>query len=667
MRISRGAAPIVQDHPHCAVRTGGRATRPLLTLLLSVSCAALAATASGPAWATQTRAEEQRAVERAGDAFGLRIGGEQIGLYNESQVRGFNLQDAGNFRIDGLYFARSAPLVDAVLGGVVTRVGVNALSSDFAAPSGVVDYRLRSPFEAPAVHMEMARREYGTIVYSLAVAEASENGRVAGLLGGQVSRGQSSTGLTPDYDRLGGVLEWRPSSGGRILAFASLNRFDLEGFYGVSPTTDTLPPTMVHPGRYVPSWSDHDGNDRVAGGLATVPLSDTIEAAAAVVYSHLDLQAADFTVLQIDGSGHGRARTISNPPRDNVTWSSVGRLAWRVGRGQRLYGEVRGRRTEQRFGPAVSVDLGPFDLAQGLGEAGEPNMPSVPRTLDLINQTSLGIGYEVERGRWRFKAGAQAALHERRLERPGQAVEITRDTHALYDLSIIYGLSPRLTAFATATRGLEESGVAPANAANASEVLPAVLANQQELGIETRLSDHLTLLASLYSIEKPAAGFDASNAYRLVGELRHRGAELSLTGRLTDELRVVAGAAWLEARRAGAPVEAGDWSSEAVGLPANQAMLGVTWSPKRIEGFSLDAQINHGGDRLASSSGDLRTPAMTTVDLGFRHAFQAAGRDLVLRGRISNLTDEDGWVATRNELLERTGRRGGRISLTANF
>src|SRR5690606_26149747 len=118
------------------------------------------------------------------------------------QVRGFNLQDAGNFRIDGLYFARSANMVDAVLGGVVTQVGVNALSSDFAAPSGVVDYRLRSPFESPAVHMELARREYGTISYNLAVAGTAADGQVAGLLGGQVSRGQSSTGLTPDYDRL---------------------------------------------------------------------------------------------------------------------------------------------------------------------------------------------------------------------------------------------------------------------------------------------------------------------------------------------------------------------------------------------------------------------------------------------------------------------------------
>jgi len=96
-------------------------------------------------------------------------------------------------------------------------------------------------------------------------------------------------------------------------------------------------------------------------------------------------------------------------------------------------------------------------------------------------------------------------------------------------------------------------------------------------------------------------------------------------------------------------------------------MLGVTWSPRRVDGFSVDAQINHAGDRRASSSGVLRSPPLTTVDLGFRHAFRAAGRDLVLRGRISNLTDEDGWVATRNELLERTGRRGGRVSLTANF
>ena len=44
----------------------------------------------------------------AADAFGERVGTEQSGLYNESQVRGFDLNDSGAYRIDDAYFSRAA-------------------------------------------------------------------------------------------------------------------------------------------------------------------------------------------------------------------------------------------------------------------------------------------------------------------------------------------------------------------------------------------------------------------------------------------------------------------------------------------------------------------------------------------------------------------------------
>lgn len=632
----------------------------------SLPCLFLSLFAAAPALAQQAP-EDRGAVAQAGDAFGLRVGGEQIGLYSESQVRGFNLQDTGNFQIEGLYFARSAHMVDVVLAGVVTRVGPRALDVDLVAPSGVVDYRLRSPFEAPALRAEVMRREYGGWSLDLAGSVHTSDGRWAGLVGGQLLRGVSASGQTPDYDRFGAVVEWRPRGGARVLGFGSANLFDLDGFYGVSPTASALPPAMKHPGRYAPSWSDHDGRDLVGGVVTSVDLGAGLEASGALVYSHLDLDGADFTLLEVDETGRGRARTISNRPRDNSTLSAVGRLSWRHAPGHRLFGELRVRRTAQMSAPSVTVDLGPFDLRDGVSEVARPDVPAAPRTRDVIDQTALGVGYELSGVRWRLKAGSQAALHARRIERPGQPPEVAREAHWLYDLSAAYALGPRTTVFATAAQGMEESGVAPGNASNASEVLPGVLARQQEVGVQTRLNDRLTLIGSLFSIEKPGGGFNEAGAWGLIGELRHRGLELSLTGQMTDELRLVTGAAWLQARRDGPQVAAGEWSREAVGLPEIQAMVGATYAPSLVPGLTLDVQATHASDRRLRATGDLRTPAGTTVDAGFRYAFGQGERNWVLRGRIGNLTDEDGWFATRSEMIERPARRGARLSLTSYF
>jgi iron complex outermembrane recepter protein len=58
-----------------------------------------------------TAAAQDSAVESAADAFGERVGTEQSDLYSESQVRGFDLNDSGAYRIDDAYFSRAAAFV----------------------------------------------------------------------------------------------------------------------------------------------------------------------------------------------------------------------------------------------------------------------------------------------------------------------------------------------------------------------------------------------------------------------------------------------------------------------------------------------------------------------------------------------------------------------------
>ena len=626
-----------------------------------------AALAACPAQAQTADQADDRAVERAADAFGIRIGVEQIGLYSESQVRGFNLQDAGNYRINDAYFVKSGGLIDPILSGVVTRVGYNALDADFAAPSGVVEYRLRSPFDAPRLQGEVMLREYGGHSYDLRLAQTSADNRLAGLIGAQAQLLKSSSGLSPKYYRLGGVAEWRPADGTHVLGFASLNIFDLAGFYGVSASGASLPPRMKHPRRYVTSWSDHDGADLNIGLLGTTRAGKSTELFGSLIYSRLDLDRADFTQLVIDEHGQGRAIAFSNRPRDNETWSASLGGSWHLSDGHRLYGELRGRRTRNRFAPGVSVDLGAFDLEQGIAPSPAPELPPLDRTLDAIDQYGGGLGYEATLGRLRLKAGVQKTWHRREIAAPSRPLESKAQSPWLYDASVAFALAPEWILFASATRGLEESGAAPDNAANRNEVLPPAISTQRELGFRGQVSNGLTLIGSLFSIEKAAPGFDANAVYGLFGKLRHRGAEVSLVGNLTPRLRIVSGAVYLDAGRSGEPVATGAWSKEAVGLPEFQAMTGLTYAVPAVSGLSLDGQVNYSSSRRVSSRSEVRTPSLTTVDIGLRQGFEAGPVRMAVRARVTNLFDADTWIASRSELIDRPSRRAFRLSLTMTY
>ena len=127
-------------------------------LLTRVSGVVLAIAAAAPAAAQDT------AVSSAADAFGERAGIEQSGLYTESQVRGFDLNDSGAYRIDDAYFSRAQGLDDTVLAGVSVRVGVNAARLPYPAPSGVVNYRLREAGPSNELRLGVGLRDFGTRV-----------------------------------------------------------------------------------------------------------------------------------------------------------------------------------------------------------------------------------------------------------------------------------------------------------------------------------------------------------------------------------------------------------------------------------------------------------------------------------------------------------------------
>ena len=69
---------------------------------------------------------DDNATASANDAFGQAIGNERVGLYTVDDVRGFNPVDAGNTRIDGLYFAPVDKLPNRLIRGSKVHVGISA-------------------------------------------------------------------------------------------------------------------------------------------------------------------------------------------------------------------------------------------------------------------------------------------------------------------------------------------------------------------------------------------------------------------------------------------------------------------------------------------------------------------------------------------------------------
>ena len=113
------------------------------------------------------RASES-AADNADDAFGETVGSETIGIYTDTNVRGFNPQQAGNGRIDGVYFDQTTQHTFRVKQGATIRVGDSALNFWSPAPTGIVANRFRSPGDDLVISTGLHMTQYfGTIEESM--------------------------------------------------------------------------------------------------------------------------------------------------------------------------------------------------------------------------------------------------------------------------------------------------------------------------------------------------------------------------------------------------------------------------------------------------------------------------------------------------------------------
>src|SRR5690606_29676395 len=134
------------------------------------------------------------------------------------------------------------------------------------------------------------------------------------------------------------------------------------------------------------------------------------------------------------------------------------------------------------------------------------------------------------------------------IDRPGVPLAVTEATPWLYNGTLSLYITDKLAAYGSYTRGLEESGSAPDSATNRGAALPAVQTSQVDAGFRYTIIPGLRLVAGVFEVKKPHFDLDNTGFYGRVGNVSHRGVELSLAGKVTEGLTIVAGTVLLKAR-----------------------------------------------------------------------------------------------------------------------
>ena len=624
-------------------------------------------------------ARAQRASENptaaAADAFGTRVGNENIGLYNSNNARGFSPAQAGNERIEGLYFDQQGNLGIRVSRSVTMRIGLAAQSYPFPAPTGISDISLRIPGKStvvsPALQLD---RPTGMTLASVDMQTPLIADKLAMSAGTGFFRSINDYRGSNLGGNIGALFQWTPKDDVEIIPFvvAMMNR-DQEQQPLLYTAGAYLPPKYDRSVFFGQDWADRNSHELNFGMVAR-----------GTVWTNWRLQAGIFRSTQVIPENHlvfynkiqpngiANLDILRYPEHSSASTSGEIRASgifsdgpWR----HTVHIAVRGRLSDRIFGGGNTVSFGPATVGISRPVL-EPTYTLGVRDQDKVNQATPGIAYI---GQWvnvgEFSVGLQKSFYHRTIGKVGLPTTATTQSQPwLYNGTLAIYATQDISFYGSYTRGLEEFGNAPEDVVNRGEPLPAEGTKQIDAGLRYRITPALSLVAGVFEVSKPYFERNLVNVYTDVGSLSHKGIEVSFTGQPIPGLRIVSGALFLKARISGLPIDQGLIGDISPGTPPRTILFNVQYGAPSWGGITVDADINARGSMVANRANTLRVPALTTLSVGLRFPFEVLHAKANLRMQIENVTNAYGWnVSGSSGRYSANGAREFKTRLVADF
>jgi iron complex outermembrane recepter protein len=611
---------------------------------------------------THAQRADENAIVAASDAFGTSVGLQTIGLYSPTNARGFNPTQAGNLRIEGLFFDQQTPLYNSALySGSEMRIGVAAQSYPFPSPTGISDNKLRTPGDSAALSAVTTRgpfdestielnSQYPLIKNSLSVGINVLNYQNFDYLAAQRSREYA-------YSLL---FRYRPGEQFEIVPFygyigggehRELSFVYADGAHPVPMYDDLLLPAE--------DWTSFGWRQTTAGVIARGQIGGGWTASAGLFRSAED-DPQNFNDLLVAPFLQRTAEHIVDvvPPSASHSYSGELRLTYVVTEGvhqHELQFTARARQVERSFGGDSVSDLGSVSIDSD-APTSEPRLTFSPTSRDDTHQTSGGVSYTE---RWRegtLSVGLLKTTYSRSISSTAGVSAPQSVSPVLPNFSFAIQAHPGVTLYASYIRGLEDSVSAPPNAVNRGEPPPATSSRQVDGGVRWVISNYLDVVVGGFDVRKPYFNLDPGDRYRPLGGIQNRGVEVSATFQPADGLKVVAGFVHNNPE-VDLQTGLGSTGEVPVGPVPSTVNLNADYAPLRWRGWGASVQWTRLSSRVETDDDRYKLPPLSTFNVGVRLARRCLRHSCSLRFDVANLTDASGLaISSQYSVLPQTRR-----------
>jgi len=645
-----------------------------LRILLAAHCLCGFSFLASPALAQNA---ENDAVGEADDAFGTSVGQERSGIYSDLNTRGFSPLDAGNVRLDGVYFDQVAVPASKLRRSTSIRVGFGAVDTPFVAPTGIVDNQLKPFPDKAGGSVQIHRFYYGGHLLD-AEFRLPLNDHVA-IMGGPA---KAYIGLANGADS--------ESWGMTLRAIVRLGDFEISPFFqgGQFPRDDVKPLTIVSDG-YIPdvppsrrflgqTWARGAKIHRNVGTTVKGKITDTLSLRGGYFESAGDEKSnfSEFFVVK-EAGGLSSHTVIADPAHRISSNSGEALFVLRLGDqhlSHRLFAGYRSRDRVTETGGSDVFSLG--NVVHGdIDRIAKPQFDFSSPDFGRVRQSSWMAAYVgALEGVGHLNIGVQKARYRASL-REGDTGFVNRSKADpwLYNASLMVELTSKLSVFAATQRGLEDSGIAPGNAANRNAQLPATKSTQYEGGVRWDFGKGQLVLAG-FQITKPYFALDADRNFVALGQRRHRGIEISLNSHFTDRFDLLVGAVAMDPQVSGEGRDSGLLGPRPADTPKLFGQIDANYRTDLWGNLTLTGSLKYKSNRAVTSrpiehlgGKQASIPSEIKVDLGTRQVFDVGDTKVGLRLIWRNVFDNASWYIGAPDVIFPDLRRSFMAILSVDF
>jgi iron complex outermembrane receptor protein len=610
-----------------------------------------------------------------------------IGYYENFNVRGFALNAASSYRINGQTLAGEQNVALENKQQVELLKGLSGLQSGVSEPGGLINYVTKRAEDVHSVTVSTNEQGERYLATDLGGWFGSERqfGLRANLAHEDIRSYVDHADGKRDFASL--AFDWQINPDATLQLDAEYQHREQRSVPGYQLLGGTQVPHGIDPDDRLAyqQWAKPVQNDSLnLGGRFEYRFSETWTGTLSASRSKVVID--DYSAFAW-GSSEG-AFFASNGDYDIYDYRSPddtrrtdeaqatlnGRFdALGVGHDLTVGGSAQRRTVDQR--PYYNEWLGTGNIYTGAPALAPSDKPigSSERRLDS-RQYGLFVNDRISfNEQWQTVIGArEVRLDEKTWDETGVAGRHTRQYQLLPNAALIYKPSPDTTLYASYSKGLSAGGTAPWFASNAAEILAPTLSRQLELGIK-RDWQGLSFTAALFQIRQAYqyARPDGEGNFTYVqqGQQKNTGLELGASGWVTSNLQVQASAAAIRARVKNSGTDAYE-GHQAINVPKLRAALQAEYSLP-VPGLALLGGARYSASKYASQAGNVEVGGYTVFDVGNRYRTRIGGYDTVLRLTVDNVFDKRYWRDVGDYLgdnyLFQGAPRTARLSASVSF